>query len=278
MKHRTLLATLLLSIACPLTIACGGSDVVESSESSESSATQSACVRRKLTFSADDFPQFPAGRSAYVWGANATDGEEFLDPPYSKDFISHAKEAHRRKLEVFAYLEGPCGDTGGVDDGERSRCKNIHNAFNRRFAPQTPDTPKARWKPFTMEQLKRSGEVGVDYCEIDNLANNVTIPLNPLMKEIKGLYDSGKIHCRIVLKNVSRDELESLKAHVAPTPKEADFIAPFHIFEDDNTGQQRALTDAMKDLKGDGAVTIISLDTNHYGSKFTNDAFTTCPR
>jgi hypothetical protein len=277
MKQR-ILAALLLSIACPLISACGGIEDVQGAEASASFATDVACVKRKLIFSADDLPKLPAAGSAYVWGANATGGEKLLDPPYSKDFISQAKEAHRRKLEVFAYLEGPCGDTGGVDDGERSRCKGIHDAFNKRFAPKTPDTPEARWKPFTMAQLERSGEVGADYCEIDNLENNVTIPLNPLMKEIKGRYDSGKIHCRIVLKNVSVDALESLKQKVAPTPKDADFIAPFHIFEDDDTRQQAALTRAMRDLKGDGAVTIVSLDTNHYGSKLTKNEFTTCPR
>jgi hypothetical protein len=33
---------------------------------------------------------------------------------------------------------------------------------------------------------------------------------------------------------------------------------------------------AMVRLKGDGAKTIISTDTNHYGSAFTDDTFLSC--
>lgn len=234
------------------------------------------CVERKLTFSADNFRSMPAAGSAYVWGANATGGDLFIDPPYSGDFVSRARQAHDRGLEVFAYLEGPCGDTGGVDDGERARCANIHNTYNRRFAPGTSNTAAARWKPFTMKQLTTSGQIGVDYCEIDNLENNVTIPLNPLLKEIKGLYDAGKVHCRIVLKNVDVSGINSIRNNVAPTPADANFIAPFHIYEADDTGDKSGLDAAMKRLKGPGAVTIISTDTNHYGSAFTSDKFLAC--
>lgn len=236
-----------------------------------------ACVTRKLTFSADDFPAIPAAGSAMVWGANATGGDLYLDPPYSPGFVSRARTAKSRGLEVFAYLEGPCGDTGGVDDGERARCANIHQSYNNRYAPGTPNTAAARWKPFTMKQLTTSGSLGVDYCEIDNLDNNVTIPLNPLLREIKGMYDAGTVHCRLVLKNVSVAAIDSIRANVAPTPADANFIAPFHIFEDDNLAQKASLDAAMKRLKGPGAVTIISTDTNHYGAAFTHDSFTTCP-
>ena len=235
-----------------------------------------ACEDRKLTFSADGFPAMPAAGAAYVWGANATGGDLYLDPPYAPDFLAHAQQAKSRGLGVFAYLEGPCGDTDGVDDGERARCSSIHNSYNQAFAPGTPNTAQARWKPFTMKQLTTSGQLGVDYCEIDNLDNAVTIPLNPLLTEIKGLYDSGKVHCRLVLKNVSVAALDSIRAHVAATPADAEFIAPFHIFEDDNTAQKPALDAAMKRLKGAGAVTIISTDTNHYGAAFTKDTFRAC--
>jgi uncharacterized protein YraI len=238
--------------------------------------SQDGCVQRGLRFSADALPSLPADGAAFVWGGNATDGEQFLDPPYSPDFIRTARAAHDRHLEVFAYLEGPCGDTNGVDDGERARCANIHNAYNAKFAPGTPNTAAARWKPFTMKQLTTSGTLGVDYCEIDNLENNVTIPLNPLLKEIKGLYDAGSVHCRLVLKNVSVEAIDAIRQDVAPTPAAANFIAPFHIFEDDNTSQKASLDAAMKRLKGPGAVTIISTDSNHYGSAFTQDKFLTC--
>lgn len=233
-----------------------------------------ACVTRRLTFSADSFPALPSG--AWVWGGNATEGDHHLAPPYSPAFLSRVRLAKDRGLETFAYLEGPCGDTDGNDDGERARCANLHNDFNRRFAPGTPNTPQARWKPFTMAQLRQSGEHGIDYCEIDNLENNVTVPLNPLLREIKALYDAGRIHCRLVLKNVSVGALNSIKASVAPTPAEANFLAPFHIFEANGTGGKPALDAAMRSLKGQGAVTIISLDTNHYGSGFTKDSFLTC--
>lgn len=236
------------------------------------------CVERRLTFSADNLPALPAAGSDYVWGANATGGDLYVDPPYSPEFLSHVRLAKDRGLETFAYLEGPCGDTGGVDDGERARCARIHRAYNNRFAPGTPDTPQARWKPFTMRQLTESGRLGVDYCEIDNLSNNVTVPLNPLLQQIKALYDQNRIHCRIVLKNVEVGEINLIKQYVAPTPADADFIAPFHIFEAEGTGQKSALDAAMKRLKGPGAVTIISLDTNHYGGSFTKDKFLTCPK
>jgi hypothetical protein len=234
------------------------------------------CMERKLRFSADDLPSLPAAGSAFVWGANATGGDQFLDPPYSDAFLARTRDAHTRGLLVFGYLEGPCGDTGGVDDGERARCRRIHNAYNHRFAPNTPDTPQARWKPFTMKQLTTSGALGVDFCEIDNLDNAVTIPLNPLLAEIKSLYDAGKVHCRITLKNVDVDALDSIRQNVAHTPADANFIAPFHIFEADDTRGKPALDAAMKRLKGPGAVTIISTDTNHYGSGFTPDTFLTC--
>ncbi len=233
------------------------------------------CVERKLRFSADALAALPAS-AAYVWGANATGGAQLLDPPYSSAFLARASAAHARSMEVFAYLEGPCGDTGGVDDGERARCANLHNAYNAQFAPGTPNTAAARWKPYTMKQLTTSGPLGVDYCEIDNLENQVTIPLVPLLREIKGLYDTGKIHCRLVLKNVSASAIDSIRSGVARTPAEASFIAPFQIYEADDTAEKASLDAAMKRLKGAGAVTIISTDTNHYGSAFTPDAFLAC--
>lgn len=233
-----------------------------------------ACARRKLTFSADDFPIMPAAGAAYVWGANATGGES---APYSNDFLSLSRKAHGRGLQVFAYLEGPCGDTGGVDDGERNRCANIHNAFNADNAPNTPDTAAARWKPYTLRQLTMSGRANVDYCEIDNLSNAVTIPLNPLLRQIKAMYDAGEVHCRIVLKNVEASDIDAIRVNVAPTVAEANFLAPFHIFEADDTSQKSALDAAMTRLKGQGAKTIISLDTNHYGSALTHDTFVACP-
>lgn len=234
---------------------------------------QGNCVERQLRFSADELPGLPAAGSAYVWGGNATGGES---APYSSEFKSRASAAHQRGLQVFAYLEGPCGDTGGVDDGERARCEGIHQSFNAQNAPGTPNTAKARWKPFTMYQLTTSGQVGVDYCEIDNLSNNVTIPLNPLLREIKTMYDAGQIHCRIVLKNVEASDIDGIRANVAPTPAAANFIAPFHIFEADDTSQKSELDAAMVRLKGPGAKTIISLDTNHYGGSFTHDKFLAC--
>lgn len=233
-----------------------------------------ACVTRRLTFSADNFPALPSGN--WVWGGNATDGEHLLSPPYSSAFLSRVRLAKDRGLETFAYLEGPCGDTGGVDDGERARCARLHGDFNRQFAPGTPNTPQARWKPYTLAQLKHSGRHGIDYCEIDNLENNVTIPLLPLLREIKALYDSGQVHCRLVLKNVSVSALNSIKASLAPTPAAAKFLAPFHIFEAEGTGQKSALDAAMRRLKGEGAVTIVSTCTEQYGACFTKDSFLTC--
>ena len=240
-------------------------------------ADSGTCKQRRLTFSANEFPAMPAAASPYVWGGNATEGDLYLAPPYSPGFLSRVRIAKDRGLETFAYLEGPCGNTGGVDDGEIARCARIHRAFNARYAPNTPDTAQARWKPFTMAQLRESGKLGVDYCEIDNLENNVTIPLNSLLREIKSLYDQGQIHCRLVLKNISVSALNSIKKELAPTPRDANFIAPFHIFEADDLGEKPALDVAMKNLKGPGSVTIMSLDTNNYGSKFTQDSFLTCP-
>lgn len=239
-------------------------------------SAEAACLQRRLVFSADNFRPLPAPGAAMVWGGNATDGDHHINPPYSPAFLSRVRLAKDRGLETFAYLEGPCGDTDGNDDGERARCARLHNDFNRRFAPGTPNTPQARWKPYTFAQLRQSGASGIDYCEIDNLENNVTVPLLPLLREIKAQYDAGRIRCRLVLKNISAGTLNSIKQNVAPTPAEANFIAPFHIFEAGGTGQKGALDAAMKRLKGDGAVTIISTNTNAYGSAFTQDRFLTC--
>jgi hypothetical protein len=231
------------------------------------------CTKRRLRFSADRFVSVPASGSAFVWGGNATGGGSDL---YSSEFLSNARTAKSRSIPVFAYLEGPCGDTGGMDDGERARCETLHNSFNEANAPGTSDSPEERWKPYTFKQLTESGRMGVDFCEIDNFTNNVTIPLNPIAREIKALFDAGKIHCQLVLKNVEAGDIDSLRQEVAPTPEAAKFIAPFHIFEADDAGQKSALDAAMVRLKGAGAKTIISTDTNHYGSAFTDDEFLSC--
>jgi hypothetical protein len=259
--------------ACAGTSAPGEGTGDVGSDLRATASGSAACTQRRLTFSADDLPNVPPAGSAFVWGGNATGGDA---APYADDFLASAKQAHQNGLFVFAYLEGPCGDTDGVDDGERDRCAQIHEGFNEKNAPSTPDTPQARWKPFTMAQLQGSANANVDYCEIDNLSNNVTIPLNPLLKEIKPLFDSGKVHCRIVLKNVEADDIDAIKSEVAPTPADANFIAPFHIYEDDNTSQKAELDAAMVRLKGNGAVTIISTDSDHYGSAFTDDKFLAC--
>lgn len=268
-----------LFVLVPLHLAalgCSGATddgVSASALGDDGAGTSPRCVERKLTFSADELPRVPAAGAAWVWGGNATGGEDVL---YADEFAANARRARQNGHEVFAYLEGPCGDTGGVDDGERARCANIHRRFNARYAPNTPDTAQARWKPYTIKQLTMSADANVDYCEIDNLSNNVTVPLVPLMREIKALYDQGHIHCRLVLKNVDVESIDELRQEVAPTPDDAKFIAPFHIYEADDTSEKRALDAAMVRLKGPGAVTIISLDTNAYGSGFTNDRFLTC--
>lgn len=257
------------------TTACAGVD--DRSGEVALAATPAGCVERKLRFSADDLPAVPSDASALVWGGNATGGDAFIDPPYAPDFLSRSRTVHQRGGEVFAYLEGPCGNTGGGDDGEIARCRRIHRAYNARFAPGTPDTDRARWKPYTMKQLSTSGALGVDYCEIDNLENNVSIPLLPLLREIKTEYDEGRVHCRLVLKNVEADVIDAIRRDVASTPAAANFIAPFHIYEADDTREKARLDAAMRRLKGAGAVTIISTDTFHYGAAFTSDRFLTCP-
>lgn len=234
------------------------------------------CSQRKLRFSADDLPAVPAAGGGLVWGGNATGGGDVLDPPYAADFLQAAERAHQAHALVFAYLEGPCGDTGGVDDGETTRCADLHRSFNDQFAPGTPDTALARWKPFTMRQLRESGRLKVDFCEIDNLDNNVTVPLIPLLREIKGLFDSQQVACQLVLKNVTVEDIDAIRAQVAPTPADAAFLAPFHIFEADDESAHEELGAAMVRLKGPGAVTIVSTDTNAYGSAFTDDTFLTC--
>lgn len=234
------------------------------------------CSMKKLVFSAENLPSVPAPGSHLVWGGNATEGEHVISPPFSSAFLSRARKARENGIEVFAYLEGPCGDTNGRDDGERARCRKLHNAFNARSAPGTPDTALARWKPYTLAQMMESGKYGIGYCEIDNLNNNVNIPLVPLVREVKRLFDSGKIYCRLVLKNLSESDIQAIIRDVAPTPLEAAFIAPFHIYEASGTGMKARLDSAMQRLKGSGSTTIISTDSDRYGSKFTQSPFLTC--
>ena len=247
-------------------------------DNSVSGSEPNQCEMKKLRFSADFIRPIPSAGSKLVWGGNATGGGHLVDPPYSSEFLSATQRAKQNNLQVFAYLEGPCGDTGGVDDGEIARCRSLHRDFNRRFAPGTPDTDLQRWKPFTITQMKMSGELGIDFCEIDNLENNVVVPFVPLFKEIKNLYDQGKIHCQLVLKNLPVSDINTIKEEVAPTPQDANFIAPFHIFEANNTSQKRSLDQAMIRLKGTGAATIISTNTNNYGSAFTDDEFLSCTK
>lgn len=258
--------------------ACIDSSAVESSPGGSGGKADSSaeCRDEKLVFSADSLPTVPPAGANEVWGGNATQGNHVIAPPYDEDFLVAAARASARGLDVFAYLEGPCGDTGGVDDGERARCRNLHNAFNAEHAPGTPDTALDRWKPYTLAQMNQSGALNVDYCEIDNLSNNVTISIVPFMRELNQRYETGVHHCKLVLKNLSVDDIASIKDSSAPTPQDAAFIAPFHIYEADDTSEKAELDAAMRDLKGPGAVTIISLDTNHYGGDFTNDTFNSC--
>lgn len=273
--HRLALA-LVVATACAEPSVGGGASPGEGGGKADGAAT--SCRTETLRFSADELPVVPSASSRATWGGNATQGNHVIDPPYDDEFLASASRATARGLHVFAYLEGPCGDTDGVDDGERARCRSLHNAYNAQFAPATPDTALARWKPFTFAQMERAEEAGVDYCEIDNLSNNVTVPLVPLMRELKERYDTGRHHCRLVFKNLSADDIATIQDEVAPTPADAAFIAPFHIYEADDTSDKAELDAAMRAIKGPGAVTIISLDTNHYGAAFTNDSFTSCGR
>lgn len=234
------------------------------------------CSMKKLRFSADRQPEVPRAGEHLVWGGNATEGQKVINPPFASAFLRRAESARRNGIEVFAYLEGPCGDTDGEDDGETARCMELHQAYNARYARGTPDTDLARWKPFTFAQLKLSGKYQIGYCEIDNFKNNVTIPLVPIMKELKKMFDENKMYCRIVLKNLSAKDLAAIKKHVAPTPADAAFIAPFHIYEDSNNSKREALTEAMQALKGQGSTTIISTNSKKYGSRFTPNTFLTC--
>lgn len=234
------------------------------------------CAIKKLRFSADEFRAVPAAGSKIIWGGNATQGNHVIAPPFDSEFLQRLKLANQRGVETFGYLEGPCGDTGGVDDGERDRCAKLHRDYNRRYSPNTPNTAIARWKPYTFAQMTVAKTVGLDHCEIDNLNNNVNVPLIPLLKEIKNKFNKGEIGCRLVLKNVDISEMRLIKSQVAPTVKEADFLSPFHIFEDDTTRRKAALESAFKAIKGPRAVVIISTDTNAYGSSFTPDSIETC--
>jgi len=233
------------------------------------------CEMNRLKFSADRILPVPQRGSKIVWGGNATDGEFVLNPPFSSQFLNAAQIAKSRGLKVFAYLEGPCGDTDGVDDGERARCRKLHRAYNSQYAPGTPDTDLERWKPFTFAQMRLARQYGVEFCEIDNLNNNVDVPLLDILEEIKQRYDQGEIYCQLVLKNISVSELDSIRGHFGKL-ESTDFIASFHIFEDRNLQQKKALDAAMLRLLGPGAVTIISTNTNAYGSAFTDDSFSAC--
>ena len=235
------------------------------------------CSLKKLRFSADIYHPIPSPGSNTIWGGNATMGRQVINPPFLDAFLSNSNAAKHNGLEVFGYLEGPCGNTGGHDDGERARCRTLHQEFNRIYAPETPDEDLVRWKPFTLAQMKASALYGVDYCEIDNLENTVVVPIIPIFKEIKALFDGGEIHCRLVLKNIRIADIEKIKREIAPTIADANFIAPFHIFEARDTSEKASLDLAMKNLKGPGAVTIISTNTNSYGSAFTDDEFLSCP-
>lgn len=251
----------------------------EQSPAREEEGDRGACSMKELTFSADFFRPIPAKGSGLVWGANATEGNAVIDPPFSAAFLSRVKQAHANGIEVFAYLEGPCGDTNGKDDGERARCANLHNKFNRQFAKGTPNTPVARWKPYTMYQLKQTKKYKIEYCEVDNLSNNVTIPLVPFLKDYKKLFDKGEIYCRLVLKNVSATQIQQIVKQVAPEQNQAGFVAPFAIFEADSESPKSGLNAALRRLKGTSSSTIMSVGnwaSDHYGQRFSPARFMTC--
>lgn len=239
------------------------------------------CQNRQLKFSADRFPAIPARGTPSIWGGNANGGSAQL---YSSAFLTKVKEAKLAGHQTFAYLEGPCGDTAGKDkDGEKARCAKTFSAFNKRNAPGTPNTSLARWEPFTFQQLKASGKNQIDHCEIDNLNNNVKVPMIPFLTKYKKLYDSGEIHCKLVLKNISAREIASYKSTFSSQARGVDFISPFHIFEAYSFSQRDSLNSAMRSLKGAGAVTIISASpgnrdaaTNNYGSYFAKETVRTC--
>jgi hypothetical protein len=252
--------------------------------------TGERCQTRTLKFSADFFHDPAKLPANSVWGANATYRQPVIDPPFSNAFINTVAKAKSLCDETFAYLGGPCGDTGGTNDGESESCKRIHRSYNAKFASGTRDTAQDRWKPFTLKQMKLSKKYKIDHCEIDNLENEsknpeykVNVPLIALFKEIKSLYDQGEIHCKLVLKNVTVAQMGQLK-NAFPRPADASFISPFSIFETTTREYTQSLKSSLdagiRALKGPGAVSILSTDTHHYGSSFGKkgqpDKFQTC--
>lgn len=235
---------------------------------------ETSCRSRKLIFSADYLPPVPGRNPSVIWGGNATGGGASL---YSPAFLSRVKKAKENGHQTFAYLEGPCGNTGDKDpDGEVARCARIHNAYNRSNRNGNSGSQEARWEPFTFKQLTESGKHKIDHCEIDNLENNVTIPLMPFLDKYKRMYDAGQIHCKLVLKNIAAPRIDEIKRRYAGQKGGVNFISPFHIYEARHHGQRSRLNQAMRELKGPGAATIISTNTYKYGSAFTEEMIRTC--
>jgi hypothetical protein len=217
---------------------------------------------KKLQFKADSNlgkdEEVPAAGSAVIWGGNAMAGEgSAYGHPFTEQFLSKLRQAKEHKLETFGYFEGKCGNTDGVDTGEKKNCAS----------KGISDWNGEGWKEFTWQQLKGSGQIGLDHCEVDNIPEDY---LMKFLEEYKTKFDSKEIRCRLVLKNVNAGQMEQVAAKYSGA--QADFISPFSIFESKGGQNPEA---AFKKIKPNGKV-IVSTSSGAYGTGFGDGQVPSC--
>ncbi len=245
------------------------------------------CGMKKLMYKGNGVPEVPAHGTNVIWGGSATYSGN--PAPLQELFLKRARAAKVRGLTTMMYLEGPCGQTGGSDpDNEIGKCRSkfqLHNARHRDQSRGIPDTTQARWKPYTIAQLKLSVAEKIDLCEIDNMNNSDG--LIPFLRTYKQLFDRGEIYCRLVLKNLNPVQLTALKYAFGTGPA-VDFISHLHIKEVGGNGcnsgrgdfsrTQAAVNEAFRELKGPAGQTVLSRDTCQYESaNFSDESVNACP-
>jgi len=244
------------------------------------------CSMKKLNFTSNGVPDPNTADENSVWGGRAAYyGNASL---FQDDYLTKLRAARRRvpNVTTMAYLEGPCGMTGGSDpDNEVGKCRNKFQNYNRNNPAEArgyADTTGSRWIPYTLAQLKATKIHKIDLCEIDNLDNASNVI--EFFKTYKRLFDAGEIYCRLVLKN--DPPFSAIRSQIG-TGAALDFISNLHIKEVGGNGcnsgrgdHSAAQANAMRtfgSLKGTRVQTLLSRDTcNYQSSNFSQELFLAC--
>lgn len=175
---------------------------------------------------------------------------------------------------LHIYLEGPGGVTGEQwTADELARIKVRATAEGIDTGVPLRDWMaiwnREGWKTFTYKQLRAYKALGFESAEIDNLANGIAKdPENvkpaeylEFFKLYRQWFEKGDVP-RLMLKNLSEDELDALIDAVNEGHLPREMFADFHIAETDSGDKRKQAAQSARI----GIKTVFSGDTEHYSA------------